>query len=318
MPNGFTRELATRDFEEARAVLSSSYSPHDLIITGERAAFGAHHARGTLMGMSAHVLRYDTDVRAEVDPLRDYVLLSQVRRGRFRVSAAAGARELGPGQTVALDPNTVYRMDFLDECEMLQLRIEMSSWRRAQADLCGVADPRAIRFDIAEAPTPDMESRRQAVLGLVVNEAVPQHWAERSPLLSSQLVRLCVAALLETTAATEARKPDARPASRAVRDAMDYLTAHAGEDIGLADVANAVSLSPRALQHAFKRQVGTSPLGALREIRMEKAHADLRRRSPQDTSVTEVAMCWGFANLGRFALEYRRRFGRSPSEVLRS
>jgi AraC-like DNA-binding protein len=37
-----------------------------------------------------------------------------------------------------------------------------------------------------------------------------------------------------------------------------------------------------------------------------------------DTTVTAVALRWGFGHLGRFAVAYRRKYGRSPSDTLRS
>lgn len=33
--------------------------------------------------------------------------------------------------------------------------------------------------------------------------------------------------------------------------------------------------------------------------------------------MTAIAMGWGFTHMGRFAVEYRKRFGESPSETLR-
>ena len=36
------------------------------------------------------------------------------------------------------------------------------------------------------------------------------------------------------------------------------------------------------------------------------------------SSVAAVAARWGFTHLGRFAIEYRRRFGVHPSQTLRS
>jgi AraC family ethanolamine operon transcriptional activator len=52
----------------------------------------------------------------------------------------------------------------------------------------------------------------------------------------------------------------------------------------------------------------------LREVRLQGAHADLSRA---DGSVADIALRWGFAHFGRFAAEYARRFGRSPSQTLR-
>ncbi len=37
--------------------------------------------------------------------------------------------------------------------------------------------------------------------------------------------------------------------------------------------------------------------------------------APEGTTVTEVALRWGFYHLGRFAQEYRALFGQSPSQT---
>jgi transcriptional regulator GlxA family with amidase domain len=54
----------------------------------------------------------------------------------------------------------------------------------------------------------------------------------------------------------------------------------------------------------------------LRNARFEKAREALRRARPEE-SVTEIAMTLGFSHMGRFSVEYRRRFGERPSETLR-
>jgi AraC-like DNA-binding protein len=39
------------------------------------------------------------------------------------------------------------------------------------------------------------------------------------------------------------------------------------------------------------------------------------QRTRDNASATDIAMAWGFYHLGRFAVEYARRFGESPSEM---
>ena len=54
----------------------------------------------------------------------------------------------------------------------------------------------------------------------------------------------------------------------------------------------------------------------LRE-RLRAARAALRAAAPGTTTVTDVAMSYGFFELGRFAGRYRHTFGEVPSETLR-
>ena len=63
--------------------------------------------------------------------------------------------------------------------------------------------------------------------------------------------------------------------------------------------------------------MGISPMGYLREVRLARAHDDLRRARPDETTVARIANKWGFTSHGRFATAYRARFGIHPAGTLR-
>jgi AraC-like DNA-binding protein len=54
----------------------------------------------------------------------------------------------------------------------------------------------------------------------------------------------------------------------------------------------------------------------LRRIRFERARDELLAADGGAT-VLAVALRWGFSHPSRFAVEYRTRYGESPSETLR-
>lgn len=55
----------------------------------------------------------------------------------------------------------------------------------------------------------------------------------------------------------------------------------------------------------------------LQHIRLEKVRDELKTaRTGQ--SVADIALKWGFSHLGRFASEYRARYGELPSGTLRT
>lgn len=111
----------------------------------------------------------------------------------------------------------------------------------------------------------------------------------------------------------------ARPLPAAVREALAIIDARAAEPIGLTEIAGAARLSPRALQVAFRRHLGTTPLGHLRAVRMSRIQADLESARPGDgQTVSAVAHRWGVSQLSRFAHAYKQRYGVSPHETLRS
>ncbi len=103
---------------------------------------------------------------------------------------------------------------------------------------------------------------------------------------------------------------------RDLRRALDYMHANLTAPITVADIADASGIAGRTLFQYFRDFRGTTPMRYLREARFEKVRDALRK--PQAVErVAEIATKCGFSHLGRFASEYRGRFGESPSETLR-
>ncbi|WP_431937902.1 helix-turn-helix domain-containing protein [Nocardia grenadensis] len=143
-----------------------------------------------------------------------------------------------------------------------------------------------------------------------------------NPLLIATATDYLAATVLATvpttalTAPTAADRRDAHPET--VRRAVAYLESHVREDITVAAVAAAAFVTPRALQLAFRRHLGTTPLRYLQRLRLAGAHDQLLAAVPGDgQTVTSIARAWGFAHPGRFAAAYYRCYGRTPSEILR-
>jgi AraC family ethanolamine operon transcriptional activator len=84
----------------------------------------------------------------------------------------------------------------------------------------------------------------------------------------------------------------------------------------MVEICTVVGVSERTLQYAFRNYAGMSPLLYLRLCRLNRARATLRAADPLATTVTRVAMQFGFLHLGRFALDYRQLFNESPSVTL--
>ena len=102
-----------------------------------------------------------------------------------------------------------------------------------------------------------------------------------------------------------------------LRRAVEYIDHHAREDVTISEVAAAARVGPRALQTAFRRHRDQTPLEYLRHVRIEGAHVDLRAADPTlGGTVGGIAGRWGFKNLGRFAADYRHRYGRPPKATL--
>ena len=103
---------------------------------------------------------------------------------------------------------------------------------------------------------------------------------------------------------------------RGVRRALDAMQAAVDRDIGLPELATIAGISRRALQRQFRTFLGKTPVEALHDIRFECARRQLLQGAP-GTKVMDVALRCGFPHFGRFSIEYRRRYGETPSRTLK-
>ena len=102
---------------------------------------------------------------------------------------------------------------------------------------------------------------------------------------------------------------------RDVRRAIDYVYAHLSMPITVADMARAAGVPGRTLFKHFKDSRGVSPMQFVRNARLKAVHDALLRATP-DATVCEIASSLGVGHLGRFSVEYRKRFGEGPSRTL--
>jgi transcriptional regulator GlxA family with amidase domain len=96
-----------------------------------------------------------------------------------------------------------------------------------------------------------------------------------------------------------------------------FLSENPGEPITVGALSRMTGVSERTLRAAFHDVLGRSPKQYVIEHRLRAAHAVLSAAEPGTTTVTDVAMTFGFFELGRFAGRYRHAYGEAPSRTLR-
>jgi AraC family ethanolamine operon transcriptional activator len=114
------------------------------------------------------------------------------------------------------------------------------------------------------------------------------------------------------------RERTRRTRSRAIALRADaFLRAHVDRPVTIAELCRETGATERTLHHAFQVHFGTSPKAMLKAVRLNAARRDLERGEP-GTSVTGVAMRWGFFHPGWFSHDYHEMFERTPAETLRA
>jgi AraC-like DNA-binding protein len=88
------------------------------------------------------------------------------------------------------------------------------------------------------------------------------------------------------------------------------------QPLHISALCRALAVSERTLRKAFYRTHGVPPCRHLRMMRLSQARRALLSADANIVTVTEIATDFGFIELGRFSVEYRKVFGESPSQTL--
>jgi AraC-like DNA-binding protein len=198
----------------------------------------------------------------------------------------------------------------------LSLAVREEALKRHLAAMLGYAPREPLEF----APTVGAASGHGRRLAGIL------HWAaaesERGAVLGHALVAsrfegfvLDALLLFQPHNYSEAlRRVERRLAPRDVKRARDFIHEHLASPITLADLVEASGVPGRTLLQHFRDAHGVSPMRYVRDLRMQRVRAEFACGTVK--CVAECALRWGFAHPGRFSIEYRRRFGESPSSTL--
>jgi AraC-like DNA-binding protein len=315
--------LETGDLDRARGHIGGVFAPHRLEFAAASPSrtLAFQHARVAFGSLSLNLLRYGGDVVVGAPALEDFYLLQLTLSGSCVIEARGGCHiALGPGTLFMVDPTHNYRKRWSVDGAQLIVRIERKAVEQAIAEEIG--RPLAPRFTdralvTSEAPTRSLLRFLEAVLRDLGEETAQC----AKPAVQRHIERGLIGLLLEAVPHSLGDELGRRETALSVaapgivRRAEAFIRERAAEPIGLEDVARAAGAGPRTLQAGFRRFRETTPMAYLKTVRLDKARRDLAEG--RCASVTDAAFKNGFGHLGKFARDYRARFGEAPSTTLR-
>jgi AraC-like DNA-binding protein len=119
-------------------------------------------------------------------------------------------------------------------------------------------------------------------------------------------------------AATEIPKDDiASRLSGKYRRAYQFILCNLHRnDLSIRDVAEAVGVTERALQLAFRSALGVSPSAVIRQCRMDRIRDELTSGAVgHGTTTLDVGKRWGLRSRSALSQAYKATFGELPSQV---
>lgn len=101
------------------------------------------------------------------------------------------------------------------------------------------------------------------------------------------------------------------------RRARDYMLQNMLKPPSIAEICDFLSVSERTFYEIFSRSFGVSPKHFLKSRRLFAVRQVLKESTKEDR-VSDIAMRYGFWDMGYFARDYHEMFGELPSVTLRN
>ncbi|GAA4200749.1 AraC family transcriptional regulator [Microbispora amethystogenes] len=311
--------LRTHDLEEAQVRIGEVLGAHQVRVASTGAHVDAWLYGFQLESVGLFSFGYGPEVLVTPEVQDSHLLVGMPLAGHVEVSQGRELIECTPevASVQSLTRPTSIRWA---EGRQLIARFGRPAMEAHLGRLLGRRPDRPLTFSLGMDLTRPPARSWRSLVELLRNEAEAGGGMLEQPLAVRQLEGLLMTQLLLTQPSNYSDALSGgwrKVAPPTVRRAVRLIEEHADEPLTVEDIAEAVGVSARALQEGFRRHLEKTPMGYLREVRLERAHAELAVRGPETATVTDVAYRWGFTHLGRFSLAYRQRFGESPSRTLR-
>jgi AraC-like DNA-binding protein len=305
------KKFHTADTETARQFFAQAYQPGWRIssLTG---GSSVTHQRFESEAVTIDEVLIEGRVGCEIRTT-DAVVVIHPRAGSLTLAGDPGIRMETPviaseGLPCAIQANTA---------RFHVVRMDLRHLSQVAAERTGPL-PQQIRFTSCRPRSMAVSRAWDQALDYVI-ASFSYAEAAQQPLVVNAAGQLLGAALLECFPSNMSdgqdllRNPSVPPT---LKGAISFIHRHAGDGIGVNDIADALRMTSRAVQYLFRQHLDTTPTEYLRRVRLHRAHQDLINSDRSTSTVSEVAHRWSFAHTGRFAALYRATYGQSPHATL--
>lgn len=302
----------TGDLDVARSGVQAIYGDLRADVTGPF----AWRARIAQLG-SVTVVCSSCDKKALLQGTPAVYVLELARAGVIQARATRDRSRTTPGRVAAVF-SAGEDMDWASEgwIETVSFCIDQRFLAAQFEALSGEPAPDRIRFGLS-LPIDRGVGAYLDRLGQFIAGEIDRSAPLDTPAAKTGLVESLARALIVGHGGEHAHlweKPP--PSSRTiVRLAEEYIDAHAGEPIALADLAAAMGAPVRAIEAAFSAHRGTTIGAFLRDRRLEHARRILLRES--HVPVRRVAHAAGFLRRETFEAAYVAAFRERPEDTRR-
>ncbi|MEY4481488.1 MAG: hypothetical protein RIQ84_650 [Pseudomonadota bacterium] len=309
------------EVDEVRHKVGNVFVPHNLNVLGQEKHLSADMNHLQLDNTSVNTLGYGAGVNITCDPFEKFLLIMLPMTGVMDATVEEGIVNANKGTAALINTSDPLSMKWGENCNQLIIRINKELIDRTCETLLG----HPIKQDVKFASALNMSSgfeMYQSIIHLLASNPFVSESAKTFPMITKQIEQLLVSSLLlnqKNQYSLELLQPEKIITPQYIKRAEEYMREKAAEAITLQDVAEYVGISLKTLHNGFQKYRNNSPKNFLKNLRLDLVHKDLTaaKLSNSNTTVTEVALRWGFMHLSHFSESYYAKFGEYPSKTLK-
>lgn len=306
------QDLRSRGLPEMQAAVARAYFPHDLKRLGRETSPGV--VRTLDLGpLTLGRIRWGADIALDCDYSQDAYEVNVVLEGGMSWERGGRSWSAGPGEAAVFVPGKRSTIT-LWSADTTVLGIKIS--RAALHHQLAADSAASLSLEETAPPSLDLRSAEGRAWVSFIRSTAEHVISDPAATALPAIRNSMVAAIASPMATFLAPGTDTAPPGpymiRRVREAVEQDPERRWS---LDDLAAVSGVGRRRLQQLFRDHVGATPTAWLLRVRLDRAHSLLSAPDHGGT-VSQVAYACGFNHLGRFAQEFRSRFGCTPSEVL--
>lgn len=292
-------------------LISKRFGEHQLILGASSSSQAdIKFKRFGELSISEHT--FGCAVQMHTPMMSDTYHLQVMLSGQSKVHCNGTTQHLNAGDALIVPPRASLISDYSEDCRKLIIRIPAEFMMQTAREFGYHMNHDRIHFCFQKQPLPTSGSFIN-LLDDILQQPQGQ-LCERGLMYYSKL--LCNA-ILGTFECNLCPSQSAQLSQhRYIERVRDYVLSHITSDISVGELAELCQISRKSLYNLFERETGLTPSTYVRCLKLESVHSELSRNQ-RIRNVTEVALKYGFTNLGRFSAQYRDHIGELPSHTLR-